>query len=141
MKLPDKPSELIKVALADLALCMGDKAYRINFNTWHSPDDFEPQFNKVESLYCKVCFAGAVIAKSLKANPNKKLEPSHFDYNTEVKLEALDNFRQGKVHKGLRLLNVKIPTDIQDYQIEQRNYDLFVNGMNNIIKELQKFNL
>ena len=36
-KLPDKPSELIRVALGDLAKCMADPRYFIDMRGWHIP--------------------------------------------------------------------------------------------------------
>ena len=91
-KLPDKPSELIRVALADLAKCELDPRYRINMGTWHKPTD-------TEEAECMVCLAGAVMAKSLGAPMSMKYTPSVYapdDVSTQ-KLYALDLFRTGEV--------------------------------------------
>ena len=53
-KLPNKPSELLKVALTDLELVEGDSKYRVDMRNWHTP-----QYDKT----CEVCLAGSVMAK------------------------------------------------------------------------------
>lgn len=96
--LPDKPSKLIRVALADLAKCERSKLYKIDMHHWHTPNG-----------KCKVCFAGSVMAQSLGCPRHKLLVPDDFDADTENKLGALDDFRIGEVHVALRAL--ELPTD------------------------------
>ena len=54
-ELPDKPSELIRLALADLRKCEADPRYLIDMAQWHRP---------VTSELCHVCLAGAVMART-----------------------------------------------------------------------------
>ena len=90
MKLPDKPSELIRLALADLALCAADPNYRIDMGQWHMP----------EHGVCQVCLAGAVMAKSLNASRAAEFYPEDFPENRK-KINALDVFRDGLVCTAL----------------------------------------
>ena len=53
--LPDKPSELIRLALSDLEKCEGDSRYEVDMNEWHVPTQ--------KGHVCYVCLAGSVMAK------------------------------------------------------------------------------
>lgn len=99
-KLPDKPSALIRVALADLEKCEKDPRYEIEMDHWH-------QANGV----CKVCLAGSVMAKSLGAEPSKGFGPSDFDQ--DQKLRALDCFRTGWIKDALFLMGFQVPYSFQ----------------------------
>ena len=94
-KLPDKPSELIRVALADLEKCEADPRYLIDMDRWHSGirhDSNEP---------CAVCFAGSVMAQRLGADHRYYISgPGRFDED-EGKLHALNAFREGRIAAGL----------------------------------------
>ncbi len=90
MNLPDKPSELIRLALNDLALCAADPNYSIEMYEWHKPRD---------DGVCQVCLAGAVMAKSLNARPTAELYPHHFPDRQKIK--ALDDFHDGLVCRAL----------------------------------------
>jgi hypothetical protein len=57
LDLPDKPSDLLQLALDDLELCEKDRNYTIDMSEWHTP-------SQDESEKCAVCIAGAVIAKT-----------------------------------------------------------------------------
>lgn len=95
--LPDKPSELIRVALADLRKveAMPD-VYRVDMSYWHHPRDGK----------CSVCFAGAVMAQTIKLDVDAHVSAydDRFDIETENKLEALNSFREGAVGDGLSYL-------------------------------------
>ena len=97
MKLPDKPSELIRLALADLALCAADPNYRIDMGEWHKP----------EHGVCQVCLAGAVMAKSLNASRAAELCSSDFPENSQ-KILALNDFRMGDVCRALDSLDLDL---------------------------------
>lgn len=99
-KLPDLPSALIRVALADLAKveAMPEK-YEINMGDWHFPIGGR----------CSVCLAGSVMAMSLGAPPDQEFEPRDFSAGCEAtyfKLKALDWFRTGKVQTGLMSIDI-----------------------------------
>ena len=98
--LPNKPSELIRLALADLEACENDEHYQIDMYHWHKP------FNDNHTgIYCAVCLAGSVIAKTLGTDMNLEKDPLHFgmpEYDppslgTPTKLLCLDMFRLGYV--------------------------------------------
>ena len=100
-ELPDKPSELIRLALADLRKCEADPRYVIDMAEWHRP---------VTSELCSVCLAGSVMARSLGRDIWIDLVPSTFESDTRNKLHALDYFRSG--HVGLALATMKAPEEI-----------------------------
>lgn len=95
--LPNKPSELIRIALADLRECEADPNYDIHMSSWH-------QFNNV-TRKCQVCLAGAVIAKTFDLPIKKAISPSDFELSggerTSFKLYALDQIREGKIYDGV----------------------------------------
>jgi ribosomal protein S8 len=94
--LPFKASELVSVALNDLLAVEKEKGYIVDMEYWHEVDD--------DTKKCRVCFAGSVMAKSLKVTKNKDVSPDSFDDLTNNQLSALDNFRCGSVLDGLSLL-------------------------------------
>jgi hypothetical protein len=102
--LPDLPSALIVVALADLAKVEADPRYAVNMSWWHRPKD--------KSRRCVVCLAGAVMAKTLGSDPTKYLAPYSFDRDVAQKLNALDAFRVGgeSVFLGLATMSSIVPT-------------------------------
>lgn len=70
IKLPNKPSELIRLAVKDLVLVENDKRYSVNMHEWHTPwfvdNDYDIDYESEESvIICSVCFAGSVMAKTL----------------------------------------------------------------------------
>jgi hypothetical protein len=95
--LPDKPSELILLALSDLEACEKDPNYKIDMYSWHSPT-----YGKI----CLVCLAGSVMAQTLKAYSFQNLLPHDFSEEIAKKLTALNLFREGDVARGLRELNI-----------------------------------
>jgi hypothetical protein len=82
--LPDKPSELIRVALWDLMQCEQDERYRIEMGIWHYA---------INDRDCAVCLAGAVIAKTFGVLPTQVRDPSDFPPDVKRKLYALDCLR------------------------------------------------
>lgn len=100
VKLPNKPSELIRLALKDLKAVEKSKKYTISMNrAYHEPRDDAP---------CIICFAGAIIAKSLKQPVDLQLDPADFDADTSCKLRALDSFRLGEINEGLDEMGLKL---------------------------------
>lgn len=93
--LPDKPSELIRVALNDLKKIEKTKGYEVDMESWH--DSYNSK--------CLVCLAGAVMVKSLKAEKNKSLFPVHFPTERE-KLRVLNDLRMGEVSNGFHRLGI-----------------------------------
>lgn len=109
-RLPDKPSDLITLALADLALAEASPEYKIAMGDWHLPG----------RRVCYVCLAGAVMAGTLGAPSDVDLTPFSFNANTRNKLQALDCFRQGTItvafyHLGIDATDVPLRRWIPPY--------------------------
>ena len=117
MELPDKPSELILLALNDLKKCEADPGYEIGMDEWHQP------------LYynvCEVCFAGAVMAKTLGAEKRiSKVPECYKDKNNNNKLRALNYFRIGNVRDGMVLMGLDFPIiewGVADYRHDPKEF-------------------
>lgn len=96
-KLPEKPSALIRLALADLEVVEKNPKYAIDMDFWHI-------VNK-DTEICSVCFAGAVMANTLEAPSWMSHVP--FEFESEChKLVALDSFRCGHIAAGLEQLDI-----------------------------------
>ena len=94
--LPDKPSELINMALKNLNQCLKDDNYHVDMFYFHTYFMGE---NK-----CHVCLAGSVFAKTMKAGTNESMAWKLMEYpNEKNKLYALDDFRNGNIIQGLKL--------------------------------------
>ena len=100
VKLPDLPSELLALALDDLKKCQADEQYSFYMGNWHAPRDYN-----AEDDVCNVCVAGAVIGKTLGANPKYSYTPSSYPNAISYKLMALDNFRMGNVLSAVRSIS------------------------------------
>lgn len=103
-RLPNKLSELMKVALTDLELVESDPSYIIIMDQWHKSqrDSF---INK-----CEVCAAGAVIAKTLKGDMLQTLLPDDFDDNDiGEKLRAINSLRVGEFGSAFFELGLNPP--------------------------------
>lgn len=110
--LPNKPSELIRVALADLRECEDDPNYDIHMSSWHT-------FNNVTAK-CQVCLAGAVMAKTFEVPLRKAMGPDDPEFNSgqqvAFKLFALDQIREGKIYHGVWTI---MAADIKTKDIEK----------------------
>ena len=109
--LPKTPSELIRVALADLRACEDDHRYVVDMGDWHAPitDDSGREV-------CSVCLAGAVMAQTLRVPREQPIYSAglrHHSRGVKDGLYALDCFRRGELKEGLRRLKqdiAEIPT-------------------------------
>ena len=130
--LPDKPSELINVALADLAKVEQSKKYEVDMDTWHDPS----------AGICYVCLAGAVMAKSLQASPDKSLLPSMHNGGLSGKLSALDEFRTGDVSWGFSDMGIDVEEDVLNFDRDINDYEddpkAFKRDMRKLSKDLAK---
>lgn len=99
-QLPDKPSSLILVALADLAKVEKSRKYQVDMGIWHEPGSI------ARGNRCQVCLAGAVMARSLGADPKASFDPSSFPLESD-KLSALDCFRTGAIRAGLACFGLR----------------------------------
>ena len=93
--LPDRPSALIRRALADQRDIEAADGYRVDNTVWHQP-------GRGDGI-CLVCLAGAVMARTLGTKATDSALPGDFrdDVRTHGKLLALDEFRCGRVGAGL----------------------------------------
>lgn len=116
--LPDKPSELIRVALADLEKCENDPKYEIFMGTWHDPYP--------SAGVCDVCLAGSVLAKTMGFDPSVYVAPydHHLSSENSAKLSALDDFRTGDLRVGLSCMG--FPESVWQATEDRRmpDYDL-----------------
>lgn len=107
-KLPNKPSELLLLALADLEVIETDSNYLIDMITWHSP--FRPIIG--EPYKCAICLAGAVLAKSFKLKRHVIIDNNDLDTKIGLKLQSLDAFRMGYLGIAFHYLGLKRPESI-----------------------------
>lgn len=98
VKLPDKPSELIRLAINDLVAVEQNPDYKVCMAIWYlrNPGD-----------KCLVCFAGAVMAQTLGAESTSALNADSFPKDIGDKLVALDYFRVGWLGCGLTALGIQ----------------------------------
>ena len=107
-KLPDKPSELIRLALADLEWCEDNEDYRINMDTWHRFEGMETPMGEDNEHCCEVCMAGAIMAHTLELPRTTDARPGDFiNENTQRKLVAIDNLRSGSVKTALECMGIE----------------------------------
>jgi len=145
MKLPDKLSDLIEVALVDLDKCYRSPEYRIYFGDWYArrDDRLPSQFtNEPASGNCVVCFAGAVIAQSLGVGASgRNIFPSRFP-ESRRKLYALDAIRAGRVTYALYALGLPDVEELNKvFPVDDRNYKNFRRDMGLIVKALREHHL
>lgn len=114
-QLPNKMSDLIEVALEDLTKVEADQRYRVRMNDWHVP----PHSGETR---CAVCFAGAVMAKSLDAAIASESFPDDYEEDTGRKLSALDQVRVGWVSEALRIMH----EDADEYHAHEELNDFRV---------------
>jgi hypothetical protein len=100
-QLPNKLSDLIELALNDLeAVEAQPDKYRVNMLNWHEPQ---------EDGICEVCFAGAVLANTIK------LDPATDDWDVmesgqcaTALMFALDDARRGDIRDALEQLGTEV---------------------------------
>jgi hypothetical protein len=110
-ELPAKPSALILLALADLEWAERNPDYAVNMGHWHSGK------NEGRNV-CTVCFAGAVMAKTLHADSKFDFTPFNFSEPNEIRLDVIDDFRGGNI--GLACAKLDIPVFDEDVGAEVR---------------------
>lgn len=97
-KLANKLSSLLRQAVADLRAIEKNKVYTVDMDRFHYP---ALGFNKTART-CHVCLAGAVMARTLGANPKARMDPFEYSRDTEAKLNALDALRRGQITEAMR---------------------------------------
>lgn len=103
-RLPDRMSDLIEVALRDVRACAMDPRYVMNMGAWHDPTG---------DGRCEVCAAGAVMAKTLGADPDRPMFPYQCG-EERAKLDAICILAMGTVGHAAKAMGIEAET------IEQR---------------------
>ena len=138
--LPDKPSALIRVALADLRKCEKDKRYGIDMGNWHVPvDDGDP--DEPDEPACYVCLAGAVMAKSLGAPIGESKSCGSYYVDAPLvsdQLAALDEFRKGCVSDALGEIGISEPHRTMPIPAYERGAEDFHKAMNDMADMLER---
>lgn len=135
--LPDTPSDLILAALEDFMGLLTEPDYVIDLEIWHQPA--VNVFNPDEEI-CKVCLAGAIMAKRLGVKKHEHSSPQRFPIETSHKLCALDYFHRGEVTKGLLSMGNSGKAPYERYPIPEydpENPHLFVEAMHQLAHELK----
>lgn len=126
--LPDLPSDLIDLALNDLARVERSACYRVDMSSWHEP------LGEGSKKVCHACFAGAVMAKTLDAPIDQHRYPDEFGAD-RGKLSALDSLRQGDVLGAMKEMERPAPPayleefDIPEYSQNCRAFKLAMRKM------------
>lgn len=106
--LPNKPSELLLLAIKDLEKVEKSKRLIVDMGHWVSPHAGGYEIPKGK---CAVCLAGAVLVRSLGVTTsNGGFTPEDFNKNICGKARALDAFRSGFVGGGLFFMGLKRPS-------------------------------
>lgn len=101
--LPDKLSELIRVAIGDLEKCEVDPLYEIDMHRWHYPSISR----------CCVCLAGACLAMSVGIDPSEQFTFGDVeDHEYGRHFIALDYARVGNVQCALMELGIDYTTQL-----------------------------
>jgi hypothetical protein len=146
VRLPAKPSKLIRLALDDLdAVESEPDKYVVDMDTWHG--NLRKSADKGQDPVCHVCLAGSVIAKTMKARRNWNISPTDITCMsrlTKSRLAALDCFRVGEVETGLKLMGCTLPTamlatcNVVEYS---QNPASFKDSMNDLADHLERYGL
>jgi hypothetical protein len=132
VKLPNKPSELIRLAIADVTAVEKLKSkYVLDMSSWHEPagfnhssdDNYPNVYNTDSKNRCAVCYAGSVMACTLGADPTQNFEPSDFPKDTNKKLEAINALREGELGEAFRILGLKAPDIMVDELDDMIDYE------------------
>lgn len=117
IELPDTMSDLILLALTDLiAVEKQKKRFTVDMGTWHEPEEKynQDEGENVKTGRCIVCFAGSVMAQTLKEQDDHDVSPESFDLETRNKLNAIDSLRQGDIHGAAQYLGISIQETINN---------------------------
>ncbi len=142
--LPNKPSQLIKLALTDLETVEKNPRYEIDMERWHEPWIERMDSDGHREYICHVCLAGAVLANTFKEDYHKNFDPYHFSPEVKTKLIAIDYLRQGEIEDAFDRLQLELPQsmmrsiDIRDYHA---NKDGFKVDMLALATNLEEYNL
>lgn len=138
--LPKKLSDLLDIAIDDLiAVERQKKTYVVNMAVYHRA----PGPDNLSSNRCEVCFAGAVMAKTLECDPTKTLNTQDFGSHNEVRLDALDKLRVGYIDDAFESIGSVRPFGLADrVDVVAYSYDptIFKKQMRQLAHVLRGFN-
>ena len=95
MELPNKLSELLRVAINDVRQAEDNENYVVDMDKWHEPIE---EFTR--DRRCAVCMGGAVMAFTLNTGYLYK-SPVNFNEEIEWKLQAINAMRYGDFFEAL----------------------------------------
>ena len=101
VRLPEKLSDLIRVAAKDMEQALLSEEYTIDMGLWHASRRFLEEAGEPVQK-CAVCYAGTVMAGTLGANKEEEFEPADFGKYNHVRLTALDCLRSFNFYAPLR---------------------------------------
>lgn len=140
-----KPSQLLRVAVADLKKVEKDERYVVDMDRWH-----RPLFTSNSGgIKCHVCLAGSALAKSLGISPDEPFSCLDIGISDKFKdrMSALNYFRCGAVVMGLHNMGIndrRVPAEltkklpIVEYKSDKKK---FKRQMLGLARKLEKHNL
>jgi hypothetical protein len=106
VRLPNKLSALLRIAVKDAKACEADPRYKLAMDTWHTP--------RSPGGVCEVCLAGSVMAKTLGLRRDVSASPYSYTTSVERRLRALDYMRMGEFDYAAGELDLRIGPDQAD---------------------------
>ena len=132
--LPDTLSDLLTVALDDLAKVEADPRYAVAMKDWHRP---------YSTGRCNVCLAGAVMAKSLGC-PIARIDPYELGQQIKTKLHVLNSLRQGFVGYACEELSEsfeRVPEQLRFVEVPEYAHPDFVPTLRALAASLKEAGL
>lgn len=154
--LPDTPSALIRLALADLEKIEQSPHHKVNMKVWHDAagrvsSSLDPTLSAAYGDgRCQTCFAGAVLAMSLNTDPGEFLNVcavrKRYGGKVADSMLALDAFRMGDVWSGLHYLDKYDPRaprywSVSTYETVYGGAVLFKADMTLLVDKLESLGL
>lgn len=99
---PETLSAAIFMALKDLEWVEKSKLFTVQMGNWFSAANHKS--NKCKDK-CEVCFAGSVMAKTLKSDPKKSKDMASFGKEWKRVFNALDFVREYQVSEALNIFD------------------------------------
>lgn len=110
--LPKLPSALLAIAINDMKWVLKrPNEYQVDMDLWHAPTST----GDPAKSYCSVCFAGAVMARTMKTDRFGPRSDCSFGQFNRAQFRALNAFREGEIGHALSLLGyfVKLSTVLE----------------------------
>lgn len=138
-KLPDKMSDLLERALADLEAVEADPRYSVDMDSWHATGF---SYDENPRPVCFVCLAGATLRNVL--SPDSNIVFGNLDDDTNMKLGALNSLRRGELACAYFDLARTMPDRLEPYIPNVAHYgnepERFKADMRRLIAYLREYN-